>query len=415
MTSLSHHPITSTSSFTIEVMDTNLAVKGIVRRRRNMSRNLVFFDLEQLHEQSDIESTDTDSCEKHDMLKSTQRFSERGATFVQLVCEWSDEVPKVIVVGMLVEARGGWDSKGRFNVSPQLLSVVGDLRGDSPWDNANTAKSFRAQHHPLLPSKDWSDRATQKKLEKFEKKRLAEELYARTQKSSTLSGADGELEVGEEQQAHGLADKSKHNLVFVQWLVATFGLDRLGGGVCDIAGGRGLVSLELALTHGVPAVLIEPKPLRINSSFRKRIKKWQRRRLGDGATDSQLGTSVCSGVSEETFPSPQPVLHLQEEFHWPGKGDEEVMAAVSRANTTLLAMHPDQATGAVLAAALQLNTPFALVPCCVFSRLYPSRLTPAGTTVSTYEELCDWIQCQSPDICRATLPFHGRNVVLYRL
>ena len=43
-----------------------------------------------------------------------------------------------------------------------------------------------------------------------------------------------------------------HNLVFVQWLLRTFGLPRLfaqGRGVSDIAGGRGLVALELALGY----------------------------------------------------------------------------------------------------------------------------------------------------------------------
>jgi hypothetical protein len=78
-------------------------------------------------------------------------------------------------------------------------------------------------------------------------------------------------------------------------------------------------------------------------------------------------------------------------------------------------MHPDQATGAVLETALALHKPFALVPCCVFSRLFPHRLTPAGATVSTYDELLDWIQAQGAGIQRAVLPFHGRNIVLYRL
>ena len=140
-------------------------------------------------------------------------------------------------------------------------------------------------------------------------------------------------------------------------------------------------------------------------------------------------------------------MHLQEEFHGIGHstnsssssvggggGDNDcgdtgsygdtpgrvsstaVIEAVTR-SAVLVAMHPDQATGAVLETALALHKPFAIVPCCVFPRLFPQRLTPTGRTVCSYEELCDWIQAQDPQqkIQRAALPFHGRNVVLYRL
>ena len=64
--------------------------------------------------------------------------------------------------------------------------------------------------------------------------------------------------VEDDEVAHGAsgdAAKSKHNAVFARWLVDTFGIDRLvgdGAGVVDIAGGRGMLALELALEHGVP-------------------------------------------------------------------------------------------------------------------------------------------------------------------
>jgi hypothetical protein len=220
------------------------------------------------------------------------------------------------------------------------------------------------------------------------------------------------------------------------------------------------VSLELALTHDIPAVLIEPKPLNPNSSYRKRIKKWRKKKLevhslacdGSGGGVSIDGHStegeklkssaaltmqqqVQVQVQVEEF---QPVSHLQEEFFGhqqqaqtscqeqthgqeegeDGRGRGWSSAAVVHAVTdagVLLAMHPDQATGAVLEAALALHKPFALVPCCVFSRQFPWRCTPEGATVTTYEQLCDWIQAQDSGIQRATLPFHGRNVVLYRV
>jgi hypothetical protein len=47
-------------------------------------------------------------------------------------------------------------------------------------------------------------------------------------------------------------------------------------------------------------------------------------------------------------------------------------------------MHPDQATDAVVDAALALGCPFAVVPCCVFPALFAeTRRTPDGRRVTT--------------------------------
>ena len=124
----------------------------------------------------------------------------------------------------------------------------------------------------------------------------------------------------------------------------------------------------------------------------------------------------------------------------------------------LVAMHPDEATDAVVDCAVALDLPFAVVPCCVFAAKFPHRRVlatapaadsttettdpdadpkPADTAdttnesadldtdtadtsasspsaVSTYEELLDYLQAKHPMIERATLPFLGRNVVLFR-
>jgi hypothetical protein len=82
--------------------------------------------------------------------------------------------------------------------------------------------------------------------------------------------------------------------VFASWLVDTFGVEALrggsngreprahkssratSGGVVDIAGGRGLLSFELALEHGVPVTLVDPKPLRLNKKTKRRVRKWRR-------------------------------------------------------------------------------------------------------------------------------------------
>jgi hypothetical protein len=104
-------------------------------------------------------------------------------------------------------------------------------------------------------------------------------------------------------------------------------------------------------------------------------------------------------------------------------------------------MHPDQAAGAIIDAALYQNISFFVVPCCVFSREFPHRrvcvpvpdasadaaenktkMNGFGPTfvstmklVTTYPELIDYLQAKSPEIKRHVLPFEGRNVCLYRV
>jgi hypothetical protein len=93
---------------------------------------------------------------------------------------------------------------------------------------------------------------------------------------------------------------------------------------------------------------------------------------------------------------------------------------------TIVALHPDEATDAIVDMAVQLRIPFVVVPCCVFCRLFPHRRMPTTTTttadngdgatatiVSTYQDLLDYLQAKDPSIQRATLPFVGANTVLW--
>ena len=51
--------------------------------------------------------------------------------------------------------------------------------------------------------------------------------------------------------------------------------------------------------------------------------------------------------------------------------------------------------------------------CCVFSRQFPLRRTPAGGFVSTYDHLVSYLMAKHPSIKRAKLDFDGKNHVLY--
>ena len=62
---------------------------------------------------------------------------------------------------------------------------------------------------------------------------------------------------------------------------------------------------------------------------------------------------------------------------------------------------------------MQLTFAWSHRPCCVFSRLFPDRLTNDGRIVSTYHELIDWLVAQDPAINVTQLPFGGANLAVW--
>ena len=179
------------------------------------------------------------------------------------------------------------------------------------------------------------------------------------------------------------------------WLSSHLGPDvlRAGSGVLDIAGGKGDVALALAAA-GVPCTVVDPRPC---------LKR-------DGSPTLPEGTP---GVSQILSPFDH------EGFVAAGAPHEGLMASAS----LLLGMHPDEATEAIVDAALLLRKPFAIVPCCVFLRALGGHRTllntvagtavaSAGAVVATYEDYLDFLQAKDPRIKRTFLNFRGRNVVL---
>ena len=83
--------------------------------------------------------------------------------------------------------------------------------------------------------------------------------------------------------------------------------------------------------------------------------------------------------------------------------------------SVLVGMHPDEATDAIVDMALAYNKPFAIVPCCVFSKIFQHRKLPnnANAPVTTYEELIEYLKTKHKLIQSMFLPFDGRNLVLY--
>jgi hypothetical protein len=261
--------------------------------------------------------------------------------------------------------------------------------------------------------------------------------------------------------------------LFAKWCVEQFNLNS-SDVVGDVAGGSGTLSFEFHVNHGVGCVLIDPRCVSLTprqratwSNLRRRgarpdaapaaRESWLRSELWVACADEQQekrieqhiqrlvayteagaqedvdnisagappeDDSVLVSASFDEFPSRAPPTVLKSETHiapfthirsefW--STNSSVGARLKALNPSLLVgMHPDQATEAIIDAALAFDVPFAVVPCCTFPELFPHRTTVKGTPVATYNELIDYLLRKHPSIQKTYLPFKGRNQVLYK-
>ena len=185
------------------------------------------------------------------------------------------------------------------------------------------------------------------------------------------------------------ATKYARHRIFVQWLVRTFGEEFLkkGTGVMDVAGGKGLITMECVL-RSIPAICVDPvlHEGKLRKGIRKRLKK--------------------SGYDA--------IPHLREA--WGADMSAKALKMLDDASV-IVAMHPDEVTESVVRIALERNKPFAVVPCCVFPRLFPNRRLKSGKTVVTHSDFCKYLRELGPPgaIEATSLPFRGQATVIFSL
>ena len=83
--------------------------------------------------------------------------------------------------------------------------------------------------------------------------------------------------------------------------------------------------------------------------------------------------------------------------------------------TTVIGLHPDEATESIVDFAMEKNLNVAVVPCCVFSRLFP-RKDRQGRPVTTYIEFLRYLLEKFPALQACRLPFgseNTKNICLY--
>ncbi|CAK9089112.1 unnamed protein product [Durusdinium trenchii] len=157
-----------------------------------------------------------------------------------------------------------------------------------------------------------------------------------------------------------------------------------GGYILEVAGGKGALATALG-TRGMKVLMVDPRPPDVSDK------------------PDELESEAVEG--EDVHPVGS-VDRICEHF------DDSSMELVFGAEV-VVAMHPDEATDAIVDAALTAQRPFAVVPCCVFPRLFHHRRLHNGGGVVGYTGLLRFLREKDPRIRAARLPFAGRNVVLY--
>ena len=192
--------------------------------------------------------------------------------------------------------------------------------------------------------------------------------------------------------------------------------------VYDIAGGRGEMALLLTL-QGCQVTLIDPRENsgRLSSRSRKQLRKSGKEPFAVERIffDARQAATVLGLKNGEN--------HNRSNQHCSSNGNSNqdndhpetaVTSPVKNRNgqiVVLAGLHPDEVTEAIVDAAVTHRLPFAVVPCCVYSRLFPHRRHQDGQPVRTHERLCQYLQAKAPGIRRQQLSFGGQATVLYHL
>jgi len=96
-------------------------------------------------------------------------------------------------------------------------------------------------------------------------------------------------------------------------------------------------------------------------------------------------------------------------------GDVIEAQNIVRRCSAVVGMHPDQAAEHIVEFGLRNSVPFAVIPCCVYSKQFPHRTAADGHLVRSYGEFIEYLLAKDPRIGAVEMDFDGKNVMLYFL
>ena len=177
---------------------------------------------------------------------------------------------------------------------------------------------------------------------------------------------------------HG-RNKALRAKIFSRWLQEKMNISSTDK-VLDIAGGKGLLSMELARSVRSQCTVIDPL-------IRKKpnMKHLQ-----------MLQAPLPEFVTDSFF-----------------NNEETVASEMVSSSTVLVGLHPDECTEDILDVALKCNKSVAIVPCCVFPRLFPDRKLGNGRSVVSYHDFLSFLLEKDARLRQAELAIDGKNQVIY--
>ena len=128
----------------------------------------------------------------------------------------------------------------------------------------------------------------------------------------------------------------------------------------------------------------------------------------DNSNENELDVQTCSFSKDETDTTSskesQPFVCEAWEFN-------ELKNLLENCSC-VVGMHPDQAAEGIVDFALKMNKPFALIPCCVYSKQFPKRKVN-GDPVTNHNDLINHLKSKHRGIKTEILPIEGKNIILY--
>jgi hypothetical protein len=209
-----------------------------------------------------------------------------------------------------------------------------------------------------------------------------------------------------------------------------------GTGVLDVAGGSGLLSMALGFAVIDPRENVGRLPSRDRKAFKQAIRLRGTDDDKSNAADARIDVFDSAAKHRNAITSLdklfycQPVVQFDALRAWFGVPPVDVDTSFRHPDhdslpvcnqdhdllaqcRAIVALHPDEATDAIVDTAVSQRKPFLIVPCCVFFRFFVNRRKPNQGPVSTHEDLVEYLMAKDPSIQKTTLPFEGKNVVLW--
>ena len=191
------------------------------------------------------------------------------------------------------------------------------------------------------------------------------------------------------------------------------------GRVLDVAGGKGGLSLALA-QRGVPTALIDPCALSGREPGSCGFFPPQHSMLRAAAVDGHHYTETATDAAHTPPPIATDAACLTDaqlvrvvRLTLEKALTEPSLTMLLERSLALVGMHADEATEALVDAALERAKPFAVLPCCVLPQLFPKRRLASNVFVRKYGAFIRYLREKDPRIQRAELPFAGRATVLF--